>query len=480
MADLAEPGIVEWYGGGERPGHRCGYCKNPSGNVSDGMWAHRLAVQDYQDLIDRGWRRSGKYCYKPKMDIMCCPHYTIKQEVLNFKISKSHKKIIKQFNRFIIHGKKRGEHDTAEEAGDRPKTEEPMGGGGAEGRTKEEAADNQNSQETDKVMETDRNKKTPKPGLGADPTKPKCKKAKELRKERKLAKQTDKPQPEKPQEQLPPKQTKSGEKTLEDLLNEPDKVENCAHKLEIRLVRSEPASPDFTQSFEHAHSVYHSYQMKIHMDPPEKPNVKQYTRFLCNSPLQEEHREGGLPMGYGSFHQQYWLDGQIIAVGVIDILPNCVSSVYLYYDPDYDFLSLGTYSALREIAFVRELNKKAPDLIYYYMGFYIHSCPKMRYKGQYFPSFLLCPEVYSWHPIEECVPKLDESKYSRFAESGKEDEDGNLELDEVMVLHRRMMMSYGQYKQLNPQRKESQDTAVRKYAGFVGQDCARRMLLYRD
>lgn len=51
-------------------------------------------------------------------------------------------------------------------------------------------------------------------------------------------------------------------------------------------------------------------------------------------------------MGYGSFHQQYILDGKIICVGVIDILPSLVSSKYLYYDPEYDFLSLGTYSAL--------------------------------------------------------------------------------------------------------------------------------------
>ncbi len=25
--------------------------------------------------------------------------------------------------------------------------------------------------------------------------------------------------------------------------------------------------------------------------------------------------------GYGSFHQQYWLDGRLVAVGVVDILP---------------------------------------------------------------------------------------------------------------------------------------------------------------
>jgi len=52
-------------------------------------------------------------------------------------------------------------------------------------------------------------------------------------------------------------------------------------------------------------------------------------------------------MGYGSFHQQYWLDDKLIAVGVIDILPGCVSSVYFFYDPDYSFLSLGTYGSLR-------------------------------------------------------------------------------------------------------------------------------------
>jgi arginine-tRNA-protein transferase len=40
------------------------------------------------------------------------------------------------------------------------------------------------------------------------------------------------------------------------------------------------------------------------------------------------------------------LDGKLIAVGVVDILPKCLSSVYLFYDPDYAFLSLGIYSGL--------------------------------------------------------------------------------------------------------------------------------------
>ena len=69
----------------------------------------------------------------------------------------------------------------------------------------------------------------------------------------------------------------------------------------------------------------------------------------------------------------------------------------------------------REIAFTRQLNKLDPNLKWYYFGFYAHSCQKMRYKGRFHPSFLLCPEVYTWHPIEHCTSLLDINKYSRFA-----------------------------------------------------------------
>jgi arginyl-tRNA--protein-N-Asp/Glu arginylyltransferase len=55
-------------------------------------------------------------------------------------------------------------------------------------------------------------------------------------------------------------------------------------------------------------------------------------------------------------------------VAYLDILPKCVSSVYLTYDPDYMFLSLGKYSALAEIAMVQELSTKSIELKYYYMG----------------------------------------------------------------------------------------------------------------
>lgn len=40
------------------------------------------------------------------------------------------------------------------------------------------------------------------------------------------------------------------------------------------------------------------------------------------------------------------------------------------------------------------------------------------FQGQYYPSLLLCPETYTWQPIEKCRPKLDQNRYSRLAPEG--------------------------------------------------------------
>jgi len=48
--------------------------------------------------------RSGKYLYKPTMDQTCCPMYTIRCEALKFQLRKSHKKVLKRVNKFLIDG----------------------------------------------------------------------------------------------------------------------------------------------------------------------------------------------------------------------------------------------------------------------------------------------------------------------------------------------------------------------------------------
>lgn len=76
-----------------------------------------------------------------------------------------------------------------------------------------------------------------------------------------------------------------------------------------------------------------------------------------------------LALGYGSFHQRYYLDGRLVAVGVVDVLPHCLSSVYLFYDPALGRrLQLGKLTALREIQWVQAAMAASPRLRYYYMG----------------------------------------------------------------------------------------------------------------
>lgn len=383
--------LAQWFADQEQL--RCGYCKNSSGSISYGMMTEQLTVEDYKDLIDRGWRRSGKYCYKPTMNKTCCPQYTIRCNALDFSLNKSHKKIIKKFNKFLNDGiynknDSLNQQDETEEIGmtelqgfNKPcsinvsqliqenniasETAVQIGASEKEpdkyfpteddrmspaGQSKSDTKEDMGN--TSEIIKLEKSFKL---GSGADPNKPPCKKAKLLRLEKKREKML---QQDKNYEVT---NSVSTQKSLTDFLN--DISSTSQHKL--------------------------------------KP---------------KPFPEGVEGPGYGSFHQQYWIDDKLIAVGVIDILPGAVSSVYFFYDPDYRSLTLGTYGSLRELQLVQDLCSKVPDLQYYYMGFYIHSCPKMRYKGRLKPSFLLCPETYIWQPIEKCLTKLDDNKYSRLTE----------------------------------------------------------------
>jgi arginine-tRNA-protein transferase len=136
-----------------------------------------------------------------------------------------------------------------------------------------------------------------------------------------------------------------------------------------------------------------------------------FARFLCDSPFPElstdprrlqidtEGLDTQIP--YGCYHQQYHIlhggKEYLFAVGVVDILPSCLSSVYSFFDPELSKKwNLGKITALWEIEWVRRAHIHRPALKYYYLGYYIKSCPKMSYKAEYKPSSLLCPTHLEW------------------------------------------------------------------------------------
>ena len=120
--------------------------------------------------------------------------------------------------------------------------------------------------------------------------------------------------------------------------------------------------------------------MTIHKEPKHKCTLSEYQNFLCQSSLAKDSAFKNPSCGYGSFHLQYYLNDELIACSVIDILPGGISSVYFYYEPKFSFLNLGVYSACKEIELTRQFVKEIPEMKYYYLGFYVHTCVKMRYK----------------------------------------------------------------------------------------------------
>ncbi|KAG7198710.1 hypothetical protein KM043_001702 [Ampulex compressa] len=503
--------IVDYYA--EQARYKCGYCKSPNTNFSHGMWAYSMTVQDYQNLIDRGWRRSGSYCYKPTMDQTCCPMYTIKCEALQFKITKSQKKILKRMAKFLRNELKQNDiMDTNDDqrdnidmyAGELPictkrltnaeivttKVNVSLVDNSLNSRLKcddttsdkkvcdmkNQGCNYENTSPTrnyghssNSTAETAQS--TEKTSVNAP-----CKKAKLLRIERKQNKLLAQGKSQSEVEAIfKENKPQNNVKDIEELFKEMD---GGTKKLEIKLMKV--MSEEFLKTLDLSANLYKKYQMAIHGDPSEECDKKSFCNFLVCSPLQQWTPDDGPPQGYGSFHEQYWLDNELIAVGVIDILPACVSSVYFFYDPAYSHLSLGTFSSLREVYLTRQLNKVANNLKYYYMGFYIHTCPKMRYKARMKPSKLLCPETYAWCNIEPSLIKLSREKYSRLNEDiDAIDIDGVVNINEVLVLYHEIAMPYKIYKARHPRNiTKMREDSIKEYAGLVGMKCA-RSLLYR-
>ncbi|KAF8006277.1 hypothetical protein BT93_K0539 [Corymbia citriodora subsp. variegata] len=479
--------VVDWYR--RRVESSCDYCRPPNlSRFSYEFQMESLTVDDYQDLLDRGWTRCGTLLYKPDMSSTCCPSYTIRLRAADFSPSEEQNRVRKRMESLACececHG--RSSLATVEPSVDKE-----------EDKNEPEQFMHYLSDAIDKAVHTcieserfPANLQLPKASVkGVSPTKKKKKQVKGLenllytsdiafqlaatlrcaRSEEKDEKQSEF-SGNSVEDQLPselPPQTigeklaqslsqmgetsgllihacdghlnfysvaehtsaeKSGqEKSLskESLTRNGNKRRrmarccNCStekrRKLEILLKRS---------TFEpEEYELYRRYQSKVHKD--DNVTESSYREFLVDTPLVfvPSTGDGSVPpSGFGSFHQSYVIDGRLVAVGVVDILPKCLSSKYLFWDPDSAFLSLGKYSALQEISWVKENQVYCPSLQYYYLGYYVHSCSKMRYKAAYRPSELLCPLRYQWVPFDVAKPQLDRSKYVVLSDYKDQDE----------------------------------------------------------
>ncbi|KAI6218109.1 Arginyl-tRNA--protein transferase 1 [Aphelenchoides besseyi] len=336
-------------------------------SVCLGIGGIRVYTEHVQALVDIGWNWSGRYLYKPIMEKTCCPLYTIRLDADAVQLTRSQKRVLRVWYEFLKDDKRPAVRGNVASRVSSTPLQPP---------TKLKKQANPTTTKTDKS----RKKKTQRVERALERLRSKNIDIQEYQKRRR-------------------EKEKNRQRTLESYLV--DFGPSFKHKLEVRTVRV--GSAEFEASEKESFAVYQKYQQIVHDD--HRCSQRGFRSFLVDSPFLASDPGNQ----EGSYHQQYLIDGRIIAVGVVDLLPYCLSSAYFYYDPDYAFLNLGTYSALREIAFVREVSKTHPQCHYYYMGYYVHACRKMRYKGSFRPSELLCERSHEWVPLPECIDMIEKN-----------------------------------------------------------------------
>lgn len=80
----------------------------------------------------------------------------------------------------------------------------------------------------------------------------------------------------------------------------------------------------------------------------------------------------------------YRKDAVLVAVGIVNVTPHALSSVYFMYRRDYSHYSLGTFSVMKEIDYASQHQKE-----HLYLGYYIADNHFMRYKGDFRPNEIL-------------------------------------------------------------------------------------------
>jgi arginine-tRNA-protein transferase len=165
---------------------------------------------------------------------------------------------------------------------------------------------------------------------------------------------------------------------------QPNRSQRRACKANAGIVELRIGAPSVTRSKLRLYDRYHAYQSEEKGWPSQPAkNAEEYANSFVNNPFRTEE-------------WCYYLGDDLIGVGYVDDLPDGMSAIYFFYDPNERKRGLGTWNVLNVIRAAQR--RSIPHV---YLGYYVENCPSMMYKARFVPNQVLGPDG-SWRDFLCC------------------------------------------------------------------------------
>jgi arginyl-tRNA--protein-N-Asp/Glu arginylyltransferase len=174
-------------------------------------------------------------------------------------------------------------------------------------------------------------------------------------------------------------------RTLRVLVDQfrPNRSQQRARKLNEGAVRLEIGAPSATREKLDLYDCYHAFQVDAKGWPEHTPkDAADYIDSYVDNPFPVEE-------------WCYYLGDRLIGVGYVDVLPEALSAIYFFYDPDERQRSLGTWNVLRILE--AAAGRGVPHV---YLGYYVEGCQSLEYKAN-FAANQIREADGTWHNFRE-------------------------------------------------------------------------------
>lgn len=150
----------------------------------------------------------------------------------------------------------------------------------------------------------------------------------------------------------------------------------------VTLKIGPPSVSDRKLALHDAFHITQSEQIGWPRHPPK--DVESYLNSFVHNPIPTEE-------------WCYYEADKLIGVGYVDVVPEGLSAIYYFHDPEYRSWGLGTWNVLQVIQQAQQRNYP-----FAYLGYFVSGCRSLEYKARFTPHQVLTPDGH-WvdHSFDE-------------------------------------------------------------------------------